>query len=187
MSKHAESFVTHLLGLAERDRGALAHLRRSLGFSPGAYPPAYPFVERFVGADRHANDPWRKALYLTAGLFAFHPEHQAGEPLAAALGRMGRARESASIEQRFVALLGAETETLPHMLRQAASLLAADGLPCDYARLLDDLGVWLQAYNSERRDRLRQRWARQFYRAYDATPGSGEETETSDIDNASAA
>lgn len=187
MSKHAESFVAHLLGLAERDRGALAHLRRSLSFAPGAYPPAYPFVERFVGADRHANDPWRKALYLTAGLFSFHPEHQAGETLAGAFGRLGRARESASIEQRFVALLGAEAETLPHMLRQIASLLAADGLPCDYVRLLDDLGVWLRIHNSEGRDRLRQRWAREFYRTYDATPEPGEDTDSADAKNTSAA
>jgi CRISPR system Cascade subunit CasB len=186
MSEHAESFIDHLHALAERDRGALAHLRRSLGFSPGAYPQAYPYVERFVPADRHARDPWRMALYLTAGLFAFHPEHRAGESLATALGRLARARESTSIEQRFIALLSAEPEILPHMLRQVVSLLAADGLPCDFARLLDDLGVWLRAADPDGRDRLRQRWARDFYRAYDSSSGPAPRANQVSIDNQSA-
>ena len=87
MNEPARSFITHLQTLAETNRGALAHLKRSLGFAPGAYPPAFPHVERFVGADRHADDPWRLALYLAAGLFARHPMHQDGVRLAAALGR----------------------------------------------------------------------------------------------------
>jgi len=187
MSEHAESFIAHLRGLAEHDRGALAHLRRSLGFPPGAYPHAYPYVERFVGADRHASDPWRKALYLTAGLFALHPEHREGETLAAALGRLARARESTSIEQRFIALLSAETEILPHMLRQAASLLAADGLPCDFSRLLDDLGIWFRTHDPEGRDRLRQRWARDFYRAYDAASDLADSADQGTIETHTAA
>jgi len=169
MNERADSFIAHLCELAKHDRGALAHLRRSLGFAPGAFPPAYPYVERFVPRGRPANDPWRKALYLTAGLFARHPEHREDESLASALGRLARARESASIERRFIALLGAESDGLPNMLRQVASLLAADGHPCDYGSLLNDLGVWLRPLDSDGRDRIRQRWARDFYRTYDTT------------------
>lgn len=167
MSDHARSFITHLIGLKDGDRGALAHLKRSLGFEPGAYPRAYPYVERFVGLDKHADDPWRKALYLAAGLFALHPVHHEGVSFATALGRVGRSRDSSSIEQRFIALLGAEPESLPTLLRQSVSLLAADGQGCDYASLLDDLARWLDPWNLEARDRLRQRWARDFYRAYE--------------------
>lgn len=175
MSDHARSFMTHLIGLKDSDRGALAHLKHSLGFEPGAYPRAYPYVERFVGADKHADDPWRRALYLAAGLFAFHPMHQEGVSFATALGRVGRARDSSSIEQRFIALLGAEPESLPALLRQSVSLLAADGQGCDYASLLDDLARWLDPFKPEARDQLRQRWARDFYRAYEphAAPGEG--------------
>lgn len=168
MSVYAQSFITHLLALKERDRGALAHLKRSLGFDPGAYPPAYPYVERFVGADRHAEDPRRKALYLIAGLFALHPIHREGTSFAIALGRAGRLRQSASVEQRFIALLGAEPESVQTLLRQSVSLLAADGIGCDFASLLDDLARWFDPWNIEARDRLRQRWARDFYRAYDS-------------------
>jgi len=170
MSEHALSFVAHLAGLKDSNRGAFAYLKRSLGFEPGAYPPAYPYVERFVGADKHADDPWRKALYLTAGLFAFHPQHSPNTSLASAFGRLARERDSDSLEQRFIALLGAEPESLPPLLRQAISLLAADGLGCDYARLLDDLARWFDAFDTldeRKRDRVRQRWARDFYRAYE--------------------
>lgn len=167
MSDHAQSFITHLIGLKDRDRGALAHLKRSLGFAPGAYPGAYPYVERFVGAEKHADDPRRRALYLTAGLFALHSEHRVGMSFATALGRVGRSRESGSIEQRFIALLGAEPESLPTLLRQSVSLLAAEGQGCDYVSLLDDLTRWLDPFRSEARDQLRQCWARDFYRAYD--------------------
>jgi CRISPR system Cascade subunit CasB len=146
----------------------LAHLRRSLGFDPGAFPRAYPYIERFVGPERHAEDPWRKALYLVAGLFALHPQHRQGETLASALGQLAHARESTSIERRFIALLGAEPEGLPDLLRQVVSLLAADDCAFDYVRLLDDLGIWLRPFGGAGRDRLRQRWARDFYRAYDA-------------------
>lgn len=177
MSEYAQSFITHLIGLKDRERGALAHLKRSLGFDPGAYPPAYPYVERFVGADKHADDPRRKALYLTAGLFAFHPLHREGTSFAAALGRVGQQRGSASIEQRFIALLGAEPESLPAMLRQSISLLAADGVGCDYARLLDELARWFDPWNQEARDRLRQRWARDFYRAYDPHAASSDDAD----------
>lgn len=178
MSEHAQNFITYLIGLNDRDRGAFAHLKRSLGFDPGAYPAAYPYVERFVGADKYAEDPWRQALYLTAGLFAFHPQHDEGSSFAAALGRVGRQRESKSIEQRFVALLGAEPESLPTLLRQAVSLLAADRIGCDYASLLDDLARWLDPFRQDARDRLRQRWARDFYRAYDTYVASADDANT---------
>lgn len=167
MSELAPAFVTYLCDLQQRDRGALAQLKRSLSFAPGAYPQAYPHVERFVGVDKHADDPWRKALYLTAGLYALHPSHQNGQSVATALGQLGRLRGSASVEQRFIALLGAEAHSLPTLLRSALSLLAADGHACDFTRLLDDLTRWLNPYAIEARERLCQQWARDFYRAYD--------------------
>ncbi|GAB6049884.1 type I-E CRISPR-associated protein Cse2/CasB [Hydrogenophilus islandicus] len=172
MSDHAASFIAYLIGLQDRDRAALAHLKRSLAFDPGAYPQAYPYVERFVGAECHAEDPHRLAMYLTAGLFALHPLHQEGSSLAAALGRVGRNHQSGSIEERFIALLSAEAESLPTLLRQCVSLLAADGVGCDYAQLLADLTRLLDPWNLEARDRVRQRWARDFYRAFEAADGA---------------
>lgn len=173
MSEFAQSFVDYLSNLKERDRGALAHLRRSLAFAPGAYPGAYPYVERFVGAEKHARDPWRLALYLTGGLFALHAEHRAGTSFAKALGELALARRrqgSDGVEKRFIVVLGSEPESLPTMLRQACTLLSADGHAFDFVRLLDDLPGLLGTFNVERRDRVRQTWARDFYRVYDMVP-----------------
>ncbi|HLD66682.1 MAG TPA: type I-E CRISPR-associated protein Cse2/CasB [Pseudomonas sp.] len=171
MSEYAQSFIAHLERLHERDRGALAILRRSLGFAPGAYAPAYPYVERFVAAERHAQDASRLALYLVAGLYAAHPR-QVAKNLASSLGELMRQRDSASIEQRFIALLGADAENLAVYLRQIISLLAAGDQPLDYGVLLKDLSVWLNPHiDPERRDAVRQRWARDFYRVL-AAPAS---------------
>lgn len=164
MSEFSEEFVEHLQSLDKNNRGAIAALRRSLGFAPGTYPPAYPSVERFVA--KGDDKPWqRQALYLTAGLFAMHPQHAQGQNLAAMLARVMSRRNSPSIEKRFVALLATEAEELPDHLRQVVSLLAADKAAIDYAELLGDLTVWLQPRAFEPRDWLRQRWARAFYRA----------------------
>lgn len=175
MSDTKQDFIAHLERLRERDRGAVAVLRRSLGFPPGAYPPAYPHVERFA-AERHANDSWRLALYVVAGLYASHPK-QASKTLATSLGELMRKRESGSIEQRFIALLGADAENLPVYLRQVITLLAADDISLDYAALLKDLATWLNPKaDADWRDGIRQRWARDFYRALEAPTPETEPT-----------
>lgn len=165
MSEHAQAFIQHLRSLKEKDRGALATLRHSLAFAPGSYPKAFPYVERFAGMAASEYDPRRLALYAVAGLFARHPE-QSPQSFASAFGELMRRRDSDSIEKRFVALLSADDENIADYLRQAISLLGAEGIGCDYARLLDDLSRWMnRAIDPVERDRLRQRWARDFYRA----------------------
>lgn len=177
MSDYTDSFIAHLQSLAARDRGALAALRRSLGFAPGAYPPAYPSVERFAvqGGDK---DSLREALYLTAGLFALHPQHAKGRGIADAFGQVMKRRASPSIEKRFMAVLSAEAESMPHHLRQVVALLAADGIGFDYGALLADIEPWLHPRAFDVRDRVRQRWARAFYRATLQQPSAPESQAT---------
>lgn len=160
MSDFADRFVDHLQRL---DRAALAVLRRSLAHPLGSHAPAFPFVERFASGE-HPNDTRRVALYLTAGLYALNPRHRAGQPLARALAQQRHERDSDSLEKRFSALLGADAQGLPTLLRHAVQLLAADERGFDFAALLDDLGILLDDWPSPRRDRVRQRWARDFYR-----------------------
>lgn len=170
MSQHSEEFVKHLDSLKENDRGAMAALRHSLAFEPGAYPRAFPYVERFAGAAVHERDARQLALYAVAGLFARHPM-QAAQSFATAFGelmlRRSKPKEpNKSIENRFIALLSADAENVVDYLRQAFSLLNADKIGCDYACLLDDLSTWINpSADPANRDRLRQRWARDFYRA----------------------
>ena len=163
MSDFHENFITHLRKLEKENRGALAALRRSLGFAPGASAAAMPYVEPFAASDS-TREPQRQALYLAAGLFAANPRHRSGASLATALAEVKLKRDSDSIERRFIALLSADAEALPVHLRHAASLLAAEELACDYAALTQDLGRWLDPWQEDARDRVRQHWARDFYR-----------------------
>ncbi len=161
-----ESFIDHLELLGKQNRGALAVLRRSSGFPPGAYPPAFPYVERYVARDSSPKDGRRLALYVVAALYARHPKVD-GQSFATAWGELARRpNRGDGIEKRFIALLGADAENLSDYLRQAVSLLAAEAIGLDYAALLRDLSLWLDSrLDPEIRDSIRQRWARDFYRA----------------------
>jgi CRISPR system Cascade subunit CasB len=164
-------FIEYLQSLQDRrERKAVATLRHSLAFVPGTYPPAFPYVERFVSTEAHERDGRRLALYAVAGLFALHPLQQE-RSFSRAFGELMAGRNSASIEQRFVALLSADSDNVVTYMRQAVSLLKADSQGFDYAGLLDDLGRWMNPFlDPERRDLIRQRWARDFYRSNQAAP-----------------
>lgn len=169
MSEHARAFIAYLQTLQQKqDLGALAELRRSLAFAPGCHLRAFPYVERFVPKDMHERDARRLALYVVAGLFATHAQ-VAEHSFAAAFGQLAQRKAepgreySRSIEQRFFVLLEADADTLHTHLRHAMSLLKAAKIGVDYAQLLDDIALWMNHWLDV--DRLRQRWARDFYRA----------------------
>lgn len=129
---------------------ARAALRRSLAFPPGAYPKAMPYVEPFV-----AEEGWkREAHYLVAALYALKDgAHQEGRTLAQAIRE--KARDSSSVEKRFLALLDADRDQVAFRLRQAVGLVEGG---IDFVRLLDDLLRW---FSPERY--VQARWAREFY------------------------
>lgn len=149
-----KTFVEWLEGLKGQKvwTRARAALRRSLAFEPGAYPPAFPFVEPFV-----KGEGWRReAYYLVAALYAMKDgAYQEGRTLAQALREASQ--DSANVEKRFLALLDADRDQIAFRLRQTVGLVEG-GL--DFARLLDDLIYW---FDSERR--VQARWAREFYGA----------------------
>ncbi|MEW5826366.1 MAG: type I-E CRISPR-associated protein Cse2/CasB [Candidatus Bipolaricaulota bacterium] len=160
--EHARRFVAWLEKL---DRAANAELRRSLAFEPGAYPRVYPYVEPFI------RKGGRRALYLVAGLHALY--RQAGGCASgsgggnrevglgtAAAELYARRQRSPSIEARFVALLDADSEQLPHRLRHMVTLLRSEQISLDWPRLLKDLLGW-----EDETRQVQQWWARDFYRA----------------------
>jgi CRISPR system Cascade subunit CasB len=174
----ASAFIEHLQRLHELDRGAMAALRHSLAFAPGDDPKAYPYVERYVGANAHSLDARRLARYAVAGLFAMHPRSQACS-LASALGQLMADKQRPSLELRFIALLDADADGLMQHLRQAIHLLAAADLGFDYARLLRDLSIALdRGPHPEPRDQLRRQWARDFYRAVEINVSVGAKNAT---------
>lgn len=175
MSDANQNFIQHLvkvmgLDLLEsqrkgRHRLAQAELKRSLGFGSGYYKVA-KYVDPFVPASELADDARCRALYLVAGLLALSPKR---EPisLATAMGRLAlELKSNNSIENRFVALIERDGESLDDPLRQVITLLKAKDLGFDYVSLLTDLTIWLNQhpYRLGELDRLRRRWATDFYR-----------------------
>lgn len=153
--------------LEERNAGdsrLRAVLRRSLAFDPGAFPPAYPYVEPFVG---DTESTWRRsAMYLTAGLWAQHwrsGRRGPGLPLGQACAAHQAASGSSSTERRFINLLDADSDQVPHRLRQMIALLKDQEI--DFDRLLRGLLYW-----NDDRKRTQNSWARDFYRQANAEP-----------------
>jgi CRISPR system Cascade subunit CasB len=161
-------FIDRLQEANDRDTRVRAALRRSLTFDPGTYYAAFPHVERWLGQDA---SPWRRRVhYLVAGLWAMHwKEGRPGPavPMGEAMARYARQHHSyeqldngdSSTERRFITLLDADAEQLPHRLRQTVALLKDEHL--DFGALLGDLLRWSAPHRP-----TQLKWAREFYRSF---------------------
>ena len=151
-------FIEWLEKLNEKDTKVRAVLRRSLAFAPGAFPAAFPFVEPRV---KNEDNSWRRqVLYLVAGLWAAHwRKDRSGKPisLGKACAVYQEESKSMSAERRFITLLDADPDQLPHRLRQMIALLKDCNL--DFEALLKGLVYW----NNDQK-RTQNQWARDFYR-----------------------
>lgn len=151
-------FIAWLENLNEKDTKVRAVLRRSLAFDPGQFVPAYPYVEPFLKGE---DNPWRREmLYLVSGLWAAHwREGQRGQPMpiAKACAVYQAASGSTSTERRFISLLDADRDQLPHRLRQMVALLKEQAI--DFDALLTGLLYW-----NDDQKRTQNAWARDFYR-----------------------
>lgn len=151
-------FIEWLEKLNKENTKVRAVLRRSLAFDPGTFVQAIPYVEPFV---KNEDGSWRRnMLYLVAGLWAAHwREGQRGQPMS--LGRACAAHQassgSTSTERRFINLLDADSDQLPHRLRQMVALLKEQAI--DFDALLKGLLYW-----NDDQKRTQNAWARDFYR-----------------------
>lgn len=174
------AYLDWLEKLNERDSRVRAVLRRSLAFDPGTFPAAYPYVEPFL---KDQDSHWRRqAHYLVAALWAAH--WKAGRtdsalPIGEAIARYAMAHHTPeqlkngafSTERRFIALLDANADELPHRLRQMVALLKEHSI--DFEALLKDLLRW---HGPEKR--IQNQWARQFYRTLHKDTDLPDESET---------
>ena len=151
-------FIEWLESLNEKDTKVRAVLRRSLAFDPGRFAPAYPYVEPFV---KDEDNSWRREMfYLVASLWAAHwRKGQKGQqmPFGKACAVYQAASGSMNTERRFIALLDADSDQLPHRLRQMIALLKEQDI--DFDNLLKGLIYW-----NDDQKRTQNAWARDFYR-----------------------
>lgn len=153
----------------DRDRAALAILRRGLGKKEGT-PEMCRYVARFLPED--AKQRVIERYFLIASLFALHPEPAAR---GVSIGKVFRAmvEKSPSVEKRFEYLLSVDTEDLGGHLRQAVSLAKSKGVHVDFHQLFDDLGKW--DYSGRP---VQFRWARDFWGYEKETTETNNETES---------
>ena len=166
-SERWSRFLAYLAGLRDsEDRGALAALRRGLGYAPGEAIEMYPYVMPVLPPD--VRDWEMEAAFLIAALFAYHPD-------AGGWGNMGdhfrQARDeqdNTALERRFAVLLTAHPDDLPFHLRQAISFLKSrpQPIPVNWPQLLEDVLAW---GHPERY--VQRQWARAFW-GYRAAPSS---------------
>ena len=175
--------IAWLEQLNEADSKVKAVLRHSLAFDPGQHIPAFTYVEPFL---KGVEEGWRRNMhYLVAALWAAH--WREGQPdskikLAVAVGRYDlehrnkviaeERRKTTSTEKRFIALLDADEDQLPHRLRQVVALLGEQ--PIDFDALLYDLLRWKN--HDDKRPQID--WARDFYSTLNPTSQNQTDTVT---------
>lgn len=169
------TLIEMLEEMAKKESKVRAVLKRSIAFDPGAYPPAFQYVERRLGDDE---SKWKRTVYyLAAGLWAqhFREGRGAGQNFPVVCGALYDANDkSASIEKRFIALLDADEGQLAYRLRQMLSLLK------DYAIDFDVLCKDLLSWNHT--DKFIQiRWAKAFYRTDSVTDNISETANKKEI------
>lgn len=151
-------FIEWLENLNGKDTKVKAVLRCSLAFDPGTYVPAYPYVEPFVKGEESSFR--RMMFYLVAGLWATHwRDGRIGAPMP--IGKASAVQQAASgstsTERRFINLLDADFDQLPHRIRQMVALLKEQNI--DFDALLKGLLSW-----NDDQKRTQNAWARDFYR-----------------------
>jgi CRISPR type I-E-associated protein CasB/Cse2 len=196
MSEKKDFVYNHLAPLADKanpNRAVLADLRRGLREFPTISPHMYRHVQPYLPV--YAQRGWPQyAHYLTSALFALHPHvltvDEENEPdkrrkkwlnLGDHFAQIVREEKQAnhdteSIERRFTHLLSAHPDDLHFHLRQAITFLSSKNseLKVNWSQLLRDIQDWNDV---ERRAKVQERWASQFWQA----PKSNEESETTEI------
>ena len=170
LTSREQGFIEYLENLvSNRDRGAIANLRRGLRKSPGTIPQMDRHVLKFLPED--IGERQEEPYYLVASLFALW--HQGRDSTESAAGNLGRSLRvlveqegdpnrrdniEKGIEKRLVALLNCHRDDLPEHLRQIISLLKSNEVSVDWAQLLSDIKYW------DRDDRpVQKAWARGFW------------------------
>ena len=175
------AFISHLEKLvSERDRGALAALRRGLGKPPGTAREMDHYVLSYLPQDTGLlpaiSEAQENAYYLVSALFAYWHQGKdtvskdAPDNIGASLRLLvnhavseGDKRRDAEkrIEKRLVALLNSHRDDLPGHLRHTIGLLKSKDIQVNWMQLVWDVQNWQRESHDVQRE-----WARKFWRNF---------------------
>jgi CRISPR system Cascade subunit CasB len=145
----------------KEDRAALAALRSGVGKAPGEAPRMFPFVSRFL-PDGISVGPRVQAVFITASLFAKHPDSGGSGTLGHALRTATSKHGEEGVTSRLTAALDADPEDLSHHLTGLVSLCESAGVPINWNQFLWDVRDLL-GDDEDRRNRTRLQWAKGFW------------------------
>lgn len=197
----------------QRNRAALARLRRSRGKHPNQSHEAHRYVTYFTGGI----SGWKEeCFYYVAELFAAYPDREGswskerdGEGyqqtnLGASFRKLvdklveedesleneeeKRKKATKRVERRFTALLATSRNNLPDRLNHALSLLKAKEVPVDWQELLYNLQQW-EGQNplvvkDNQRPSVQRQWAKAFWSLPQNQPESSGSPSESDTAHA---
>jgi CRISPR system Cascade subunit CasB len=157
MNNADEKYLNFLQSLRNnKDRGALASLRRGLRMPPGQAPEMYGIVIPYI--PNEISD-WESKIYFMIGaFFGLHPTPNAKGNMGDVFKRLHVLTKSDSVENRFRALLNCHSEDLHNHMRHAISLAKSHVISINWIQLLQDLRGW----NWESRF-VQRRWASSYW------------------------
>ncbi|MBQ7143606.1 MAG: type I-E CRISPR-associated protein Cse2/CasB [Oscillospiraceae bacterium] len=163
---------------APAQRASLAELRRGLGHAPGELPGLWgAFLEgmpetMYGRSGEPSREEW--AIYTALTLFALHqqgrepaaePMHREGVGFGAAVGMLAEDEDSfeRALRRLNAAATAGSVSALERHLRGLVQLLRDAGVPLDYVSLAGDVYSF---QFPESVNRVRLRWAQDFYSTY---------------------
>lgn len=163
-SSKEHAFVSRLKDLFQRDSGdgraARAALRTGVGKEPGEAPRMLPYLARFLTAN---SGPGVRAMFLTASLYASHPEQREDVSLGKALRQAVKEKHGeAGVERRWTAAMDAHPDDLPRHIEGLVGLCESAGVGLDWHRFYGDMWTLL-GDDEEWRTKVWMRLARDFW------------------------
>jgi CRISPR system Cascade subunit CasB len=163
---HERQFINEIWERIEGDRGAIATLSRCLNRQPYYQRQAAQYIYPYLPDQiRNYQKAINRYVFVAALMAANHqqdPKEVNQESNFGAACRILKQRlgeNSGGLDRRFQVMLNADGEEVYRYIEMLAPLLRQHQVPCDWAKLLEDLNWWDHANES-----VRLNWAIDYYK-----------------------
>ncbi|ACK70860.1 CRISPR-associated protein, Cse2 family [Gloeothece citriformis PCC 7424] len=159
------AFINAVWQRIEGNRGAIATVSRCTDSDPYYQRQAATYIYPYLPDDiRQWQKKINRYVFVAALMAKNHQQNPKDAQIGSSFGHTClRLKKHANvnangIENRFQALLNANGEDVYRYLGMFAPLLRQHNIPCEWAKLLEDLNCW-----DHEEEKVRLRWARDFY------------------------